>query len=234
MSRRGPQESYWISFSDIMTGLMVIFMFIALNYIIQVIEYKFVEQDIYNSLELNLKPEIDDETIELSPDGTVRFNLQTKAKELFPSDKFTMTKEFKNTLNEFTPKYLKIITSSHYLKNISEIRIEGHTDTIPPRKSRRRDSYDYNLQLSSNRAREVLSYIRNHESYLSYPDSVRTRLDFLFTANGLSYSRALNNSKEVSYLAKDKSVNNDLSRRVEFKIVTSNAALVEEIVKKKE
>ena len=144
-----------------------------------------------------------------------------------------MTPEFENILNNFTPKYLKIITSSDYLDNISEIRIEGHTDTIPPRKSFRRESYDYNLELSSNRARSVLNYIRSHESYLSYPDSIKTRLDFLFTANGLSYSRVLNNAKEVSYLSNNKSVNNDLSRRVEFKIVTSNDKLVESIIKKK-
>jgi outer membrane protein OmpA-like peptidoglycan-associated protein len=232
MSRRKAQESYWISFSDIMTGLMVIFMFIALNYIIQVIEYKFVEQDIYNALELNFKHEIADNVIELSPDGTVKFNLKTREKELFASDKSTMTKEFENTLDEFTPKYLKIITSSNYINNISEVRIEGHTDTIPPRKYRARDSYDYNLQLSSDRARSVLSYIRNHKTYLSYPDSIRSRLDFLFTANGLSYSRALNVNKEVSYLSSDKSVDNDLSRRVEFKIVTSNGELAEEIINK--
>lgn len=231
MSRRKTQESYWISFSDIMTGLMVIFMFIALNYIIQIIEYKFVEQDIYNSLQSNLKDEIDDNLIELSPDGTVKFNLKTRNKELFQSDESKMTAEFEKTLDEFTPKYLKILTSSNYINNISEVRIEGHTDTIPPRKSRGRDSYDYNLELSSNRARSVLNYIRNHKSYLKYPDSIKTRLDFLLTANGLSYSRALNEQKDVSYLSSDKSIDNDLSRRVEFKIVTSNEELAEEIIK---
>ena len=232
MSRRGKQESYWISFSDIMTGLMIIFMFIALNYIIQAIEYKFVEQDIYNTLKLNLSKEIDNEVIELSPDGTIKFNLKTKNAELFPSDTPYMTEEFERVLDSFTPKYLKIITSANYIENISEIRIEGHTDTIPPRKSKRRESYDYNLELSSNRARSVLNYIRKHDSYLSYPDSIRKRLDFLFTANGLSYSRVLNNNKELSYMSNDNSVNNDLSRRVEFKIVTSNEELAESIIKK--
>ncbi|MCR8666222.1 OmpA family protein [Aestuariibaculum sp. M13] len=232
MARNKQQDSYWISFSDIMTGLMVIFMFIALNYIIQIIEYKFVEQDIYNALQSNLKNEIDDKTIELSPDGTVRFNLNTTKKELFITGDYEITSVFDSILKEFTPKYLKIITSKKYLNNISEIRIEGHTDTVPPKPEKHRESYDYNLELSSNRARAVLKYIRESEVYLSYPDSIKTRLDFLFTANGLSYSRALNNSKGVTYLSQDKSVNNDLSRRVEFKIVTSNEKLVEQIVKK--
>lgn len=232
MSRRGKQESYWISFSDIMTGLMIIFMFIALNYIMQVIEYKFVEQEIYNTLQSKLSKEINSKEIELSPDGTVKFNIKIDNAELFPSDNPNMTQEFVKVLDSFTPKYLEIITSVDYLENISEIRIEGHTDTIPPRKIKKRDSYDYNLELSSDRARNVLNYIRKHESYLSYPDSIRIRLDFLFTANGLSYSRALNDDKELSYLSQDKSVNNDFSRRVEFKIVTSNEELAESIIKK--
>lgn len=233
MSRRKSQDSYWISFSDIMTGLMIIFMFIAINYIIQVIEYKFVEQDIYNALQVNLKEELDQETIELSPDGTVRFNFKKKNQELFTSGRSKMTKEFKKRLNIFTPKYLKIITANNYINNISEIRIEGHTDTDPP-KDKRRDNYDYNLELSSNRARSVLNYIRNHKSYKEYPDSIKKRLDFLFTSNGLSFSRALNKNKDIVYLSSDKKVNNELSRRVEFKIVTSNKDLVEEIVKTKE
>ena len=232
MSRRGKQESYWISFSDIMTGLMIIFMFIALNYIMQVIEYKFVEQEIYNTLQSKLSKEINSKEIELSPDGTVKFNIKIDNAELFPSDNPNMTQEFVKVLDSFTPKYLEIITSVDYLENISEIRIEGHTDTIPPRKIKKRDSYDYNLELSSDRARNVLNYIRKHESYLSYPDSIRIRLDFLFTANGLSYSRALNDDKELSYLSQDKSVNNHFSRRVEFKIVTSNEELAESIIKK--
>ena len=32
------KEDYWISLSDIMTGLMVIFMFIAISYIVQIQE----------------------------------------------------------------------------------------------------------------------------------------------------------------------------------------------------
>jgi outer membrane protein OmpA-like peptidoglycan-associated protein len=233
MSRRKNQDSYWVSFSDIMTGLMIIFMFIAINYIIQIIEYKFVEQDIYNALQVNLKEELDNETLELSPDGTVRFNFKKENKELFASGRPEITKEFKKRLNIFTPKYLKIITTDNYLNNISEIRIEGHTDTDPPR-DKRRDNYDYNLELSSDRARSVLNYIRNHKSYKKYPDSIQNRLDFLFTSNGLSFSRALNNNKDIIYLASDKKVNNELSRRVEFKIVTSNKDLVEKIVKREE
>ncbi|MBK7113718.1 MAG: hypothetical protein IPH60_14890 [Flavobacteriales bacterium] len=35
MSKARPQETYWVNLSDIMTGLMVIFLFIAITYIMQ-------------------------------------------------------------------------------------------------------------------------------------------------------------------------------------------------------
>lgn len=233
MSRRKNQDAYWISFSDMMTALMVIFMFIAINYIVQIIEYKFVEQDIYNALQINLKKELESETLELSPDGTVRFNFKGKDEELFSSGGKIMSGEFYNRLDIFTPKYLSIITEKNYLDNITEIRIEGHTDTDPLANSSR-DSYDYNLELSSNRARNVLNYIRNHKTYKEQPEKIKKRLDFLFTSNGMSFSRALNDKKEIIYLSENKKINKKFSRRVEFKIVTSNKDLVEKIVKREE
>ncbi|WWC84206.1 hypothetical protein PIECOFPK_01939 [Mycovorax composti] len=42
MLRRKTDDSNWISISDMMSALMVIFMFIAINYIMQVIEHAFV------------------------------------------------------------------------------------------------------------------------------------------------------------------------------------------------
>ena len=36
MKNHSAQENYWISLSDMMTGLMVIFMFIAISYIVQI------------------------------------------------------------------------------------------------------------------------------------------------------------------------------------------------------
>jgi len=59
---------------------------------------------------------------------------------------------------------------------------------------------------------------------------LKNRLEFLLTANGLSFSRALNSEKEVVYTANNKTIDNTLSRRVEFKIVTSNEKLAEKIL----
>lgn len=231
MYKQVEANNYWISFSDLMTGLMVIFLFIAINYIIQVIENKFVSQEIYNQLKEQFDKEIKNKDIELSPNGTIRFRPRGD-KMLFKTGKYYLTKDFKTALDEFLPRYIKIVTDSNYIEYISEIRIEGHTDTIPPKREKYGyiDSYTYNLALSSKRAQSVLNYLRNSSSYKQLSSDVRKRLDFLFTANGLSFSRALNADKKIVYTDNNKVIDNNLSRRVEFKIVTSNEKLAKKIL----
>lgn len=169
MKREIIEQNNWISFSDLMTGLMVIFLFIAINYIVQVIEYKFIEQDIYNKLQLEFKNEISTGDIELEPDGTVRFNPKD-GNILFDQSVDTLSESFKKTLDIFIPRYISLIVDTSYIDYIKEIRIEGHTDTVPPKNyARDEDSYEYNLRLSSLRAFNVLKYIRKNNSFLSLP-----------------------------------------------------------------
>lgn len=227
MRRRSPKESQWISFSDMMTGLMVVFMFIALNYIIQVIEYKFIENEIYNKLSMEFSEEIESGLIELSPDGTVRFANSDTSIEQFPLGRPIMTGGFTELLNDFIPRYLNIVSDPEYIDYIRELRIEGHTDTQPPVTGE--DSYRYNLGLSANRAQAVLNYLRNHSSFRQLDPATRTRMEFLFTANGLSFSRALNTEGEIAFLSDNQDVNDQLSRRVEFRVVTSNEKLIKRI-----
>lgn len=65
--------------------------------------------------------------------------------------------------------------------------------------------------------------------YRMLPDSTKVKLQFLLTANGMSYSRALNDKSEIAFTSKNKLINNNLSRRVEFKLVTTNPKLAENL-----
>lgn len=228
MIRKNQDDSNWISIADMMTALMIIFMFIAINYIIQIIEYKYVEEEIYNSLQTEFNKEIEEGDIELGPDGTIRF--KTEDYNLFEINSFELTSYFKQELKDFMPRYWKILNSEDYLSYIKEIRIEGHSDTQPPVTGE--DSYTFNLTLSSKRANQVLSFLRKQPSYKNASLDEKRRMDFLFTSIGFSYARALNDEKKYIYLDSNKVVNNDLSRRVEFRIITSNERLVEKIYEK--
>uniref|UniRef100_UPI003FA5F1AA hypothetical protein n=1 Tax=Chryseobacterium sp. VD8 TaxID=3081254 RepID=UPI003FA5F1AA len=75
-------------------------------------------------------------------------------------------------------------------------------------------------------------YIRTLDSYKKLDAIKKEKLDFLLTANGMSFSRALNKKGEVSTLSSDKSIDLNKSRRVEFRINTSNEELETSLITK--
>ena len=54
------------------------------------------------------------------------------------------------TINQFLPKYCSVLLRDDYREYVSEIIIEGHTDT--------NGSYIYNLELSQQRTFSVAKY----------------------------------------------------------------------------
>lgn len=245
MFQNNSSQSNWLSIADMMTALMVIFMFIAINYIIQVIEHTFVEEDIYNKLQTEFKEDIKDDKIELGPDGAIRFRLDDDNKEqnLFPEKGKTLaepTDYFKGLLVDFLPRYWEVLTSdTTYFDFIKEIRIEGHADQIPyylvsDDSKTPEVSYLNNLELSQNRAKNVLKFLREQPLYLDADEDVKDRMDFLFTSIGFSNSRTINEEGNFVYLDSNKVTNQDMSRRVEFRIVTSSDKLINKIGKENE
>ena len=228
MNSYSDNESNWSSIADLMTGLMVVFMFILVSYILKYTEYKMVENEIYNQLEDTFNKEIDANIVKISPDGSVRFN-PDGSRVLFKYGKESISRGFRKDLDAFIPKYLKILTNKEYFDNIKEIRIEGHTDHTYGGEG---DAYEFNLNLSTKRAEEVLKYVRNHQSFKSLPDKVRKKLEFHFTANGMSYSKEINSSDSLIFFATDKRPDLNKSRRVEFRVITSNEKMIEKISSK--
>tara|TARA_R100001591_G_scaffold110781_1_gene121935 strand:+ start:15854 stop:16540 length:687 start_codon:yes stop_codon:yes gene_type:complete len=219
-------NSYWISIADLMTGLMVVFLFIAINFVIQAFQYRYVQDEIYNTLLAEFEDEIVNNDIQIAPDGTVRFNTNDE-RLLFELGEHSLTQEMKNTLDWFIPRYITIMSNPDYLDYIKEIRIEGHTDTVPPKSGE--DSYTFNLRLSSLRAIEVLRYVRSSKAYNILDSDTKDRFDFLLTATGMSFSKALNSENEYVYESDTKDIDLEISRRVEFRVVTSSEGLMEEI-----
>ena len=205
---------------------MVVFLFIAINYVIQAFQYRYIQDEIYNALQEEFKEELQNDELQLTPDGTVRFNTEDD-RVLFELGDYELTSDMRNILDWFIPKYLEIITRPEYLSYIKEIRIEGHTDDVPPASGE--DNYNFNLRLSSLRAIEVLDFIRQSESYSSLDESTKDRFDFLVTATGMSFSKALNSDSEYVYKSDDKTIDSSISRRVEFRVVTSSDEMIDEI-----
>lgn len=119
---------------------------------------------------------------------------------LFDVGKSELKPEGQRFLNEFLPTYFNVLLSDEISSYVSEIIIEGHTDTT--------GSYMTNLKLSQERAFSVSSYV--FDTYAKHvPEKITDQMRSMITANG----RAWNN---LIYF-EDGTENKDASRRVEFK-----------------
>ena len=230
-------ESNWRSFSDIMTGLMVIFMFIAISYINEVQkkqqqrdiifeEFKATKEELFSELENAFKDDFNEWEVELDKDLSIKF---TNPEVLFESGQTNIRPYFSTILNDFLPRYFDILLQDKYEDKIIEVRIEGHTDAVPAPLFDR-DPYIGNIKLSQQRSANVLKYFRLMDYYQNLNSSKEQRLQFWLTANGLSYGRTLDENKELTAIS-GKSVNNSYSRRVEFRIITSSENLVDMVIK---
>lgn len=228
------RANVWMSVSDLMTGLMIIFLFIAIAYISKVQSNQSVLKDfvdnktnMHERMIEKFRSEMQNGTITIGGDLSMRFE---KAETLFPSGSDELTPEFKRTLSEIIPKYLDLLLTDSLRGEIKEIRIEGHTDnTAYPKLNA--DPYMANLILSQRRAANVMAFIRSLPSYKNYSEEERNLLDYWFTANGLSYGRALDSDGNVSLLT-GRPIDAEKSRRVEFKIITSGEEVLEDFIEK--
>lgn len=229
------KESFWIPYADLMTVLMVIFLFISIAYmgLLQhkqkqqdkiFEEYKETKQNLYNELKDAFKNDFKRWNLELDKDLSIKF---TNPEVLFPSGKSDITPKFQLILSEFFPKYLNVIIQDKYRDKIAEIRIEGHTDDVPTHETN--DPYIDNIKLSQDRSRKVLQFLRELPSYDSLNSAQEQHLQFWLTANGLSYGRTLDSEKQLTIYSK-KPVDKEKSRRVEFRIITTSEVLVQKVI----
>lgn len=233
-------DNNWISFSDIMTVLMVVFLFIAISYILEVQkrqaerdeifeEFKATKEELYNELDSVFKADFQKWEVKLDKDLSIKF---TNPDVLFNSGETDIRPYFAEILNSFLPRYFNVLLQEKYKDKISEIRIEGHTDNVPAPKFDR-DPYIGNILLSQQRSTEVLKYFRNMDYYSTLSKTDEINLQFWLTANGLSYGRTLDDNKELTIVTGNP-INNKFSRRVEFRIITTSKKLVDRVLKEME
>lgn len=228
------KSNVWMSFSDLMTGLMVIFLFIAIAYISRVQQNQSVLTDYIETKEQlhdKLVKEFEGDTLKwqmsIGKDLSMKFKDPTV---LFSSGSYELTPRFCEILDEFLPRYFTILLNDSLRSKIQEIRIEGHTDDVSIPKYDQ-DPYVANVILSQQRSLSVLRYFRQMDAFQGFTPEQQKLLEYWFTANGLSYGKALDSDGNYVMLSK-KTINKELSRRVEFRIVTSGDDILENFVKK--
>ena len=228
ISIKSKTESHWMSASDLMSGLMMTFMLIALAYMINAaaerdsmkevaktaskerdklseIAQKWAEAKIkiYNALLYEFENDLTKWHAEIEPDSLiVRFKEPTV---LFHKGKVELTNRFKEILTDFFPRYLSIL--KEFSQSVSEIRIEGHTSSEWNDKTSKEEAYIKNMKLSHGRTVAVLTYCLAETSNRNLIDWGKS----VIMASGMSSSRRI---------LKDGIEDMKASRRVEFRVRT--------------
>ncbi|HBK79635.1 MAG TPA: cell envelope biogenesis protein OmpA [Nitrospinae bacterium] len=215
---KSERGEHWISISDLMSGLMVIFLFVAISYMKEVtadrdkimeiaIAYKETQSALYNALQKEFQDDLrrwratlDRQTL------SVKFH---NPELLFESGKSALKAGFQEILQSFFPRYVRILQLEQFSKNIAEVRIEGHTSSEWSQTVTGDIAYFHNMELSQDRTRVVLEYCMR----LSEMNNFREWAKKNITANGLSSSKPVNSANGEE--------NKLLSRRVEFRVRTN-------------
>jgi len=212
----------WISISDMMSGLMLIFLFIAISFMVKiesekqemkdvVLEYRDTKVNLNEALYSEFENDFQDWNASITKDNSIVF---ASPDVLFEVSKSKLKNEFKIILEHFFSRYIKILTSEEYKDEIQELRVEGHTSDTWQNATSKKEIYLKNMQLSQSRAYAVLSYCYALEDETINEN--RLWLEQHFRANGMAFSK-LREQEEA--------------RRVEFTIQMKSEEKVYKILK---
>jgi len=197
-------------------------------------KYFSMKKEIYNALNNEFDHDLKKWGARIDKD-TLAFILEN-SNNGFKSGSASIPVGFSNMLDQFIPRYIKVIRN--YDQYIDEIRIEGHTSSewnnslsgCNDRNSEpcKQAAYIKNMGLSQSRAISVLNHILRMKNIRNNSAWIREKI----TANGLSSSRLLCGKERK--ICKDNQLlkeNSNASRRVEFSIRTNAESKMEELLK---
>jgi len=131
---------------------------------------------------------------------------------MFEYGSSALSDEGKAFIDRFLPVYLSVLFAEENEGYVSEIIIEGHTDTV--------DTYIKNLSLSQDRAHAVAEYVLS-DGYTGLSRGEKQRFQSLLTANGRSFSDPIYDSNGR--------VDAKASRRVVFKFRLTDDEMIRQM-----
>ena len=201
----------WLSLSDLMSVLMVIFLFISIGFFMELQKGNKQIENRHRALNSALHQEffadLERWSAEITDDNIVRFDAP------FAAGRAELSHEFEAILSEFFPRYLAVLSNAEFKNHLQEVRIEGHTSRYWGQASTPQEIYLNNMRLSQQRATNVLDYVYQ----IDHPNvkGVKTWIEGLLRANGMAYAKPI-------YQDDGKTFDSVRSRRVEFKVVTKD------------
>ena len=204
---------HWLTVSDLMAGLMMVFLFIAIVFMMNTqkendkikdvaVAYQQNQVAIYEALQTEFKDDLNKWGATIDKE-TLAFSFQSPD-VLFANNETALSEAYKKILNDFFPRYIDVLRP--YRESLNEIRIEGHTSSAGLRGATEAQAYFYNMRLSQGRTRAVLEY-----AYALMPNE-SAWIKANIAAVGFSSSRLI---------MKDGMEDAAQSRRVSFRAITN-------------
>jgi len=226
-SRAGGEGEggHWLSVSDLMAGLMMVFLFIAIALMRnaylerdQIREiagaYRVTQVAIYDALMEEFASDLDRWDAAIDRD-TLAFEFRSPD-VLFAQGRTEIRPEFQRILSDFFPRYIG--TLRDYREPINEIRIEGHTSSDWTGAPNEIDAYFLNMSLSQGRTRSVLQYVYSMPSIEGDREWVKSH----FAAVGFSSSRIIRDQVGEEDAKR--------SRSVTFRVITNAETQIMRII----
>lgn len=218
-------ETHWLSVSDLMAGLMIVFLFIAIALMRDAMIEKDKIKDVAVAYQENqvaifnaLSNEFDRNLVEWDASiekDTLTFNFNSPD-VLFSTGEIELSNRYQSLLSDFFPRYLNVLDS--FKDSINEIRIEGHTSSVWNKYSTDTEAYFLNMKLSQGRTRAVLEYVYN----LSAVERQQIWIKNNIAAVGLSSSKIILNENGDEDRGR--------SRRVTFRVITNAEIKIRQIL----
>ena len=216
------ENIFWITMSDLLLGLMIIFLTLFIMSIVGYSQSKFAEKSAQISLAETMADKFSKNNVKVNVDkisGLVKIS----DLELFDTGSYKLSPRGKKYLDKFFPIYIDTIFSNSEISNkVENIVIEGHTDSQMFKGLKSADEqYTKNLELSALRANAVASYVFKTSYNKKYSDKLHK---VLIVEGKSNTSPVIINGKEDL----------DKSRRVELMIrMKSNNNKIEKLLFKK-
>lgn len=219
------EESHWLSVSDLMAGLMVVFLFIAIALMRNALHerdrikevavaYQETQINIYNALVEEFSEDLSIWDAEIDKD-TLTFTFHSPD-VLFAPGKIELNEQYRSLLADFFPRYMVVL--DQFRDGINEVRIEGHTSSVWNAHTSPNDAYFLNMALSQGRTRSVLEYVYSLEAVTPYQDWIKSNI----AAVGFSSSKLV--------LTENKRENLEKSRRVTFRVISNADIRIKQIL----
>ncbi len=220
-NNESDENIFWVTMSDLLLGLMVVFLTMFIFAITGFTQQKINEKESQYEATEKIAKELQKNNIKAEADkfsGTIKIS----DLELFELNSWELSEKGKAYMSKFVPVYLNTIMKDEKIReNISQIIIEGHTDSQAFANSKsEEDKYFKNMDLSLKRASSVAQYIvySNYQGKNSY----EKELFKLISVEGKGPSKPVIVNGKEDYAK---------SRRVELKLTFKDSSILDAIKK---